>query len=88
MKYSSLLLSCIIVLCVSVPNSFAAGTLIVSGPPKHRLLSGMNIKNSWVLDRTLSNPFLQNYPCSGRKAVHRISALSFPGEALLNFYVS
>ncbi|HIQ38358.1 MAG TPA: hypothetical protein EYH36_10275 [Desulfocapsa sulfexigens] len=34
MKYSSLLLSCIIVLCVSVPNSFAAGTLIVSGPPK------------------------------------------------------
>jgi len=34
MKYSSLLISCFIVLCVPVANSFATETFIVSGNPK------------------------------------------------------
>jgi len=34
MKYFSLLISCLIVACVSVSNSFAADTFIVSGNPK------------------------------------------------------
>ena len=34
MKYSSLLISCLLVACVSVTNSFASETVIVSGNPK------------------------------------------------------
>jgi len=34
MKYSSLLISCLLVTCVSVANSFASETFIVSGNPK------------------------------------------------------
>ena len=34
MKFSSLFISCLLVACVSVTNSFASETFIVSGNPK------------------------------------------------------
>ncbi|HIP82309.1 MAG TPA: hypothetical protein EYH19_01825 [Desulfocapsa sulfexigens] len=90
MKYSSLLLSCIIVLCVSVPNSFAAGTLIVSGPPKHRLLSGMNIKKLVGVGPDIVKSILTELPLFRKKGSSQDKCLiiSWRGTAkLLRFVI-